>query len=103
MGIQVVPKIESRLDPALEYLRARLNAESLDLLFDHKPSSGYMLASEGSKYFLVYLHGSLPIAGIKRLRIARHERKIIHRHRNCVRLCLCFARDKEDTRDKECK
>jgi hypothetical protein len=75
----------------------------LNVLFDDKPSRRYMLVSEGSKYFLVYLHGSLRIAGIKGLRIARHERKIIHRHRNCVRLRFCFIRDKENTGDNECE
>ena len=86
MGIHVVPEIESRPYPPLEYFRAHLDAEFLNMLFDHKPGGRCMLTSEGSQYFLVYLYGSLRIAGVKRLRIARHERKIIHRHRNCVRL-----------------
>ena len=103
MGIHVVPEIESRLYPPLEYLRAYLNAEFLNMLFDHKPSGGYVLTSEGSKYFLVYLYCPLRIAGVERLRVARRERKIIHRHRNCVRLRFCFARDKENTRDDERK
>jgi hypothetical protein len=103
MGIHVVSEIESRPYPPLEYLRARLNAEFLNMLLDHKPSGRYMLTSEGSKYFLVYLQGSLRIAGVEGLRITRHERKIINRHRNCVRLRFSFARDKENTQDNERK
>ncbi len=97
----MVSEIESRTYPASENLSAPLNAEFLNMLFDHKPGRRYMLTREGSKHLLVYLYGALRIAGTKGLRIARHERKIIHRHRNCVRLRSCFARDKKKTRDYE--
>ena len=99
----MISEIESRLYPTLENCCARLNAEFLNMLFDHKPSRWYMLTSEGSKHLLVYVYGALSIAGTKGLQIARHEREIIHRHRNCARLRSCFARDKEKTRDNDCK
>jgi hypothetical protein len=80
-----------------------MNTKLSNMLFDHKPSGRDMLTSEGSKYFPVYLHCSLRIAGVERLRSARNERQVIHCHRNCMRLRFCFPRNKENTRDNECK